>query len=414
MLRLFRNRDLALLISGQAISQVGDGIFTVALAWRVYQSYSSPAALSVVGIAFFVPRLLLTIIGGVLSDRFDRRWTMVVADVGRAIAVGVLGAISLDPKPQLVAIVVLVAFQGIAGSLFGPAENALLPELVQPEDLSQANSLRTIVSPVAWTVIGPGLGGALTATLGPAAAFWADSATYLVSVVTLVMMRARGPATPTRGESFLADARHGFAYVAARPWLWGPMVTASVAQLLYAGPNQSLVPYLVKYELHATAGALGLVLATGGLGTLAAGLIIARLPRPRHIVTAMVLGWALGIGSLALLGLSRTVWQAAVAVFCWNLLIWSGEILWLTLLGLTVPNRIRGRVSSIDFLGSYWMIPISMALTGPLAALVGPRTVLIGAGVGGGLTILLTLLVPGVHRPIYLQSEAVTEPPVRT
>ncbi len=126
MLRLLRNRDLALLISGQAISQVGDGIFTVALAWRVYQSYSSPAALSVVGIAFFVPRLLLTIIGGVLSDRFDRRWTMVVADVGRAIAVGALGAISLDPKPQLVAIVVLVAFQGIAGSLFGPAENALL------------------------------------------------------------------------------------------------------------------------------------------------------------------------------------------------------------------------------------------------------------------------------------------------
>ena len=411
MLRLLRNRDLALLISGQAISQVGDGIFTVALAWRVYQSYNSPAALSVVGIAFLVPRLLLTIVGGVLSDRFDRRWTMVVADVGRAVAVGVLGAISLDPKPQLVAIVVLVAFQGIAGSLFGPAENALMPELVRPEDLSQANALRMIVSPVAWTVVGPALGGALTASLGPAAAFWADSATYVVSVVTLVVMRARTASTPKRRESFLADARQGFAYVASRPWLWGPMVTASVAQLLYAGPNQSLVPYLVKYELHASAGALGLILAIGGLGTLAAGLLAGRLPRPRHIVAAMVLGWALGIGSLALVGLSRTVWQAAAAVFLWNLLLWSGEILWLTLLGLTVPNRIRGRVSSIDFLGSYWMMPISMALTGPLAALVGPRMVLIGAGVGGGLAVMLTLLVPGVRRPVYLQGSAAAEVP---
>jgi MFS family permease len=402
MLRLLRNRDLALLISGQAISQVGDGIFTVALAWRVYQSYNSPAALSVVGIAFLVPRLLLTIVGGVLSDRFDRRWTMVVADIGRAVAVGVLGAISLNPKPQLVAIVVLVAFQGIAGSLFGPAENALLPELVPTDDLSRANSLRTIVSPVAWTVVGPALGGGLTASLGPAAAFWADSATYVVSVLTLVLMRPRSGSQEKQVASFLADARQGFAYVATRPWLWGPMVTASVAQLLYAGPNQSLVPYLVKYELHASAGALGLILAIGGLGTLAAGLLAGRLPRPQHIVSAMVLGWALGIGSLALVGLSRTVWQAAAAVFLWNLLIWSGEILWLTLLGLTVPNRIRGRVSSIDFLGSYWMMPISMALTGPLAALVGPRMVLIGAGVGGGLAVMLTLFVPGVHRPVYL------------
>lgn len=411
MLRLLRNRDLALLISGQAISQVGDGIFTVALAWRVYQSYNSPAALSVVGIAFLVPRLLLTIVGGVFSDRFDRRWTMVVADVGRAVAVGALGAISLDPKPQLVVIVVLVAFQGIAGSLFGPAENALLPELVPPEDLSQANALRMIVSPVAWTVVGPALGGALTASLGPAAAFWADSATYVVSVVTLVVMPPRPHSQQKQAESFLADARQGFAYVASRPWLWGPMVTASVAQLLYAGPNQSLVPYLVKYELHASAGALGLILAIGGLGTLAAGLLAGRLPRPRHIVTAMVLGWALGIGSLALVGLSRTVWQAAAAVFLWNLLLWSGEILWLTLLGLTVPNRIRGRVSSIDFLGSYWMMPISMALTGPLAALVGPRMVLIGAGVGGGLAVMLTLLVPGVRRPVYLQGSAAAEVP---
>jgi hypothetical protein len=89
----------------------------------------------------------------------------------------------------------------------------------------------------------------------------------------------------------------------------------------------------------------------------------------------------------------------------WNLLLWSGEILWLTLLGLTVPNQIRGRVSSIDFLGSYWMIPISIALTGPLAAVAGSRTVLIGAGLGGAIAVLLTLVVPGVRRPQYLSQE---------
>jgi MFS family permease len=166
----------------------------------------------------------------------------------------------------------------------------------------------------------------------------------------------------------------------------------------------------VKYDLHASAAALGLVFAAGGVGTVTAGLVLGRISRPRHIVTWMVLGWAAGIASLAGVGFAHAVWQAALAVFMWSLLLWSGEILWLTMLGLTVPNQIRGRVSSIDFVGSFWMIPISMALTGPAAVLAGPHTVLIVAGLGGGAALLLTLLVPGVTRPEYLpQKQAAGE-----
>lgn len=396
-----------LLVSGQAISEIGDGVFLVAIAWRVYQSYSSPAALSVIGIAFFLPRLLVTIAGGVISDRFERRLTMIGADSARAVAVALLAAISLTGPQLLISMAIVVAFQGIAGSVFGPAESALLPEIVPPQDLSKANALRTVVSPLAYAVIGPALGGATTARFGVSAALWFDAGTYLVSVVSLVFMRSR-PLTKTaqRGSVF-GEARQGIAYVASRPWLWGPIVSASLAQFLFAGPQQALVPYLVKFELHGSAGALGLVLSAGGLGTVSAGLLVGRLRRPKDLVTPMVLGWGLGIGSIALVGLSRTVWQAAGAVFVWNLLLWTGEILWLTLLGLTVPNQIRGRVSSLDFLGSFWLIPLSMALTGPLAALVGARTVLIGAGIGGGLAILSTFLIPNVRKPRYLAEEPV-------
>jgi MFS family permease len=202
----------------------------------------------------------------------------------------------------------------------------------------------------------------------------------------------------------VADAKEGFAYVAGRPWLWGPIVASSLGQLIYAGPNQALVPYLVKYELHASAAGLGLVFAAGGVGTVAAGLLMGRLKRPRNIVTWMVIGWAIGMAMLAAIGLAHTVWQVALAMFFWSLLLWSGEILWLTLLGLTVPNQIRGRVSSIDFVGSFWLIPLSMALTGPAAALVGPRTLLIVGGIAGPLATLLTLAVPGVTRPRFLSA----------
>jgi len=142
------------------------------------------------------------------------------------------------------------------------------------------------------------------------------------------------------------------------------------------------------------------------VGSVAAGVLVGRLPRPRDLVTVMLVAWAIGIGAIATVGLAQTVWQAAVGVFVWSLFIWSGEILWLTLLGLTVPNTIRGRVSSIDFFGSYWLIPLSMALTGPLAAHFGARALLVAAGVGGATSVLSTFLVPGVRRPRYLQESA--------
>jgi MFS family permease len=374
----------------------------IALAWRVFQSYNSPAALSIVGISYMVPRLVVAIASGVISDRFERRWTMIFADLGRAIPIALLGVISLGPPQELVLIVILVAVQAVAGSLFQPAEAALLPQLVEADDLTAANSLRTIITPLAWNVAGSALGGVLTAAFGPSTAFLVDSGTFGISIVTLLLMRPRPMPSTSEHRSLLADAREGLAYVSGRPWLWGPIVAASVGQLFAAGPQQALIPYLVKNELHASAAGLGLVFAAGGAGTVAAGLVMGRISRPRHIVVWMALGWGFGFVCLAAIGLAQTAWQAAIAMFVWSLLVWCGEILWITLLGLTVPNQIRGRVSSIDFVGSFWLNPVSMALTGPAAALFGTRTVLIAAGLGGGLFNLLTLLVPGVTRPRFL------------
>lgn len=403
MLRLLRNRDLTLLVSGQAVSQVGDGMFNVALAWRVYESYSAPAALSLVGIAFFVPRLLAILGGGVISDRFDRRLTMIGADAGRTLTVTGLAVINLSGNSELIAIVVLVALQSVIGAMFVPAESALLPQLVRADQLGAANGLRGMVQPLSYAMVGPALGGWITGTAGPSAAFGVDAVTYLVSILTLVLMKPRPTIRSAARTSMIAEARQGVAYVAGRPWLWGPILASSLSQLLYAGPNQALVPYVVKYDLHASATALGLVYTAGGVGTVLGGLIIGRIPTPRRIVTPMVVLWALGMASLSGVGLAHNVWQAALAVFGWNLFLWSGEVLWLTLLGLSVPNEIRGRVSSIDFVGSYWLIPLSMALTGPMAGLFGARLLLIAAGLGGGLTVLSTLGVPGVTQPEYAQ-----------
>src|SRR5258708_35160523 len=113
---------------------------------------------------------------------------MVIADAGRATAVAALAAISLNAQGELVAIVLLVAFNGVAGPLFGPAQSALLPELVPRGDLGRANSLRAMVSPLAQAVIGPAVGGAVIATLGTPAAFWTARATFPGAIAALLLM----------------------------------------------------------------------------------------------------------------------------------------------------------------------------------------------------------------------------------
>src|SRR2546430_5420322 len=136
-----RSRDFRLLWTGMTASLFGDGIFLVALAWQVYQISNSPAALAMVGVAATVPMVAFLLVGGVVSDRLDRRRVMISADVVRGAALAALGALSLSGRIQLWHIVVVAAVYGAANAFFGPAFDAIVPDLVASELLAEANSL---------------------------------------------------------------------------------------------------------------------------------------------------------------------------------------------------------------------------------------------------------------------------------
>src|SRR5439155_893023 len=185
------SRDYRLLTAGSFISLLGDGFFSVALAWQVYEISNVHAALSVVGVAWTLPLVVCLLLGGVLTDRYDRRWLMVGADLVRAAAVGALGLLSITGVIQLWHVLVLIAFMGAGDAFFNPASTAIVPDLLAAERLPQANALQGLVRPLMIRLVGPALGGFVVAVLHAGSAFLIDGATFLLSAAALLAIRTR-------------------------------------------------------------------------------------------------------------------------------------------------------------------------------------------------------------------------------
>lgn len=400
------HRDFRLLWSGMCVSLLGDGLFVVALAWQVYAISDAPTALGAVGIAMTIPTIACLLLGGAVSDRFDRRRVMLVADLVRAAAMGLLAYLSLSGTLALWHLFAIAALYGSATAFFDPAFDAIAPELIPAELLTNANSLDQLVRPLALRLAGPALGGVIVQMAGAGGAFGLDAGSFLVSAAALSMMRRRPQSAPRASASVMREIAVGMGYIRRRSWLWATFVSAAVAYLLFMGPTEVLVPFLVKNRLAAGAGALGLVYAAGGLGALLSAIIVGRRGLPRRQITFMYCAWSLATVALAGYGLASALWGLMLTSVAFNAFETVGTITWATIKQRHVPSRLLGRVSSLDWLISIGLLPVSYALTGPVSASLGVRTTLIAAGLLGGLVTLAALYVPGVRAPEHLEEPA--------
>ncbi len=383
------------------VSLLGNGIYFVAVAWEAYSLSNSPTALSVVGVAWTLPTVLLLLVGGALSDRVERRRLLLCASLVEAGAIGAIGGLAVAGDLRLWMLLVLVAVYGAAEAFFNPAFAAIVPSLVDVEELAAATALDQFVRPLAVQILGPAIGGALVAVSGPGGAFLVDAATFLVSVGTLLAMRGAGlRSAPARSaRTALGEIAEGFRFVRANPWLWGTLSAASLSLLAFFGPVQVLLPYLVKNELHGGGGMFGAIRAAGGQGSILAALAVAQSGLPRRCVTVMFTAWALQ--SLLLIGfaVATGAWIFALISLAGGALAAIGNIVWGTLMQTLVPNELLGRVSSFDWLVSIGLIPLSFAVTGPLAQALGARTTLLAAGGLGAGAMIAFLAVPGLRDP---------------
>jgi len=382
--------------AGMAVSLLGDGIFLIAIAWESYSLWNAPAALSIVGIGMAVPTVLFLLAGGIVSDRYDRRLVMMWADGVRAVAVAVLAVLVIAGSLQFWELVVLVAVYGSGTAFFTPAFEAVVPDLLPVEDLPAANSLDQFVRPVALRLAGPLLGGTLVAA-GAGLAFAVDAASFGASLVAVAAIRSRPPVRDETNATAFAAVKEGLRFIRRRVWLWGTLGSAAVAYLVFLGPTEVLLPYVVKNDLHASAGTLGFVFAAGGLGAVGSAVWMGSRGHPRRGISFMYGTWTLATLAVAGYGLATAAWQLMLACLVFNALETAGTIVWATIKQRHVPSSMLGRVSSLDWLISIGLLPVSFALTAPVAAAVGVRATLIGAAVVGATVTIGALFLPGMR-----------------
>jgi hypothetical protein len=392
-LGVLHERDFRLLFTGQVVSQLGDSITPVALAFAILDLTGRAADLGYVFAARSVPLVGFLLIGGVFADRLPRRAVMIGADLIRLGTQGTTAVLLISGHAQIWQVAVLQAVHGMATAFFNPAATGLTPQVVSPERLQDANGLRGI-SMSASGIAGPAISAGLVAGVGAGWALGLDSLTFLISAVCLAGLRlpARVRLPP---QSFLRDLLDGWTEFSSRTWVWVIVVGAAVGNG-FSGTFFVLGAAISKADLGG-AGAWALILASFSVGGLVGGLTVLRIKPHRPLLAACIalLPWS---APTAMLALRAPVFAIAAVAFASGAGLMIFNTLWETTLQRHVPDASLSRVSAYDWFGSLLMQPLGFALVGPAVVLFGQSGWLWTACAGQLLSCLLMAAPASVRR----------------
>ena len=387
-----------LLFAGQVLSLIGDRVMLVALPFAVLEAGGNLEAVGLVVAAELVPFLVFALVGGVVSDRSDRRRILVRSDAARLVIQAVGGALLVAGAASPVTLGVLAALYGTADAFFQPAFTGLLPQTVShPGQLQPANALRGMSFSVS-NIAGPTLAGVLVASIGAGAAMLFDAASFAVSVACLLRLRpAVAAAAPEETPpAFLVAMRAGWREVRTRRWIVAGLGAMCAYHAIVLPAVYVLGPVTIAERLGGP-GAWAAVVVSFGVGSILGDLALLRF-RPRHPL--LVAGLALIVAScqaavygsgLGLVGtcVLQCISGAGVTLFF---------TLWEVSLQEHVPGEALSRVSSFDYLSATALMPVGTAVAGPIAAALGTQTTLLAMSAIGVACALAFLAVPEVRR----------------
>ena len=361
-------RDVAFrrLLGAAAISWFGDRMVSVALAFAVIGIGGSASDIGIVLAARSAALVASLLLGGVVADRVSRRAIMVWADLSRLLTQGVLAVLVIAGSADVWTIALLSGLTGIATGFFNPASVGLLPLIVPPERLQQANGVRATAMS-AGEIGGPVLAGVLVAAVGAGWALAFDAASFAASALLLIGVRAPQRAERA-GASFWADLREGWTTFAGTTWVWTFVLWASLANVTW-GAWSVLGPVIADDELGGPAawGAINAALGVGALiGAVAA---IRQMPR-RPVLAAGLTGFTV-MPPLVLLAAGAHALPIAIGAFVFGIGMMFGNAVWESALQRHIRPDALSRVSAYDWFGSFAFAPVGMAIWGPIAAAVG-------------------------------------------
>ncbi|OOB89893.1 MFS transporter [Rathayibacter sp. VKM Ac-2630] len=397
-LRPFETRGYRFLAGSLALSLLASGVWIVALVWQVIALGGGPGDVSLVATASALGLVLAVLFGGVLADRVPQRRILIVVEGVRVLVV--LAAVALSAAGiltvwQLTAVAFVL---GVGEAFFFPAYSALLPRLLPADQLLAANGVEGALRPIAQSAAGPAIAGAVIAVAAPSAAFAVAAVGYALALAGLLLV---GPVPFERAAeagggplgSAVRDLREGFGYMVRTRWLLATLLFAIVLVFLVVGPIEVLVPFAVRDQTGTGASGYALALTAYGVGGVVGSLVVSSRPVPRRYLTTMILLWGLGALPFVLLGVVDELWMIAAILFLDGVTGAAAQVLWGTLLQQRVPSALLGRVSSLDFFVSLALMPVSMAVAGPVGEAVGIAPTFAVVGVLAAASAVVTLLL---------------------
>jgi MFS family permease len=368
--RAFRNRDYRDFWVGNFLSNIGTWMQNVALGWLVLELSNSPFWLGVVGFAASAPMLVFSLIGGVIADRVDRRRMLIRTQFAMMVFAFVMAALSYARVINVAEIVLLAFATGIAMSLNMPSYQAIVPQLVPREDLTNAIGLNSAQFNLS-RIIGPSIGGFVMAWLGAGANFTLNGISFMALLLVLFRMRLPAPERDDSSATLWQRLAEGFRYVLEHRQM-ATLITLVGLASVFGVPYLMFMPYFARDILHVGPRGLGLLLACSGLGSLGAAATVAYMgvTSVPHRGRLMLVSGSIFFLAVILFTFSRNVYVSA------GLLVAAGYSMILMVATVNIllqhlsAEEMRGRVMSIYTTAFLGFAPVGSLIAGSLAGVV--------------------------------------------
>jgi len=390
MKRVLAIRDFLLLWIGQSTSLLGDQFHMIAMSWLVLKMTGDPLSLGIVLAVGGIPRAVFTLIGGAITDRISPRRVMLISDVIRLFISALLAVQVLTGTLSIWMICVYSFIAGVVSGAFEPAAMSITPHLVPSEDLQAGNSvMQGSMSLISF--VGPAAAGVMIAAfrdikVGVALAMAFDAFTFIVSVVTLWMMKTGGQLIASAQKygavSVLESIREGIVFMFKDPALRAMFILIAVANFAFGGPIIVGVPYLANTRFPEGAAAYGLIISGYAGGNLLGIILSGVLPKlsqrlMKILMVGMFVAFGMGLGAMTWINITAV---ATVDMFILGVLNGYLGILLITGLQRSTPKEMLGRLMSMIVLANLGLMPLSQAIAGAmLHRSVAPMFLLAGA-----------------------------------
>ena len=394
----------AIIWLGQVVSLVGSGLTSFALGVWVFERTGSATQFALIGLAAVLPRVLLSPLAGTIVDRWDRRWVMIVADLGAGLSTMLVMVWLTTGRLELWHIYALTLVSAAFGTVQWPAFMAVTTLLIPQKNLGRANGMVQF-GQAASEILAPALAGVLMGLIGLEKVILVDVATFVFAVGTLLLVRFPQPEASATNvpekDSWWQDLTLGWRYIFARPGLRGLLLFFAAVNFLWGMVGALVVPLILSWT---SSDVLGVVISIAGVGMLVGSLIMSVWGGPRRRINGVLAFELLSGVCFMLIGLRPSFWPVAAGVFGAHatiaIVFGSNQVIWQS----KVAPDIQGRVFAAQQMIARAAAPLAYLLAGPLAdrmfeplmagggALATGLGQVLGSGAGRGIGLLFVLM----------------------